>query len=125
MKKIFLTAAIAAALTGCAVPQPVTVTKYKNIVAVAPKSYTGHCAMPKPPAKQAYVQASKDERITMLLKANSALMKVIKDCNDRWDQLDIWDTKQLELFSNDPIAVFPGQAPAEPAQGASSAAPSK
>jgi hypothetical protein len=125
MKKILLVAVIATALTGCAAPVPTAVTKYQNVVAVPPKSYMGHCGMPKPPSKDAYIHASKDERITMLLKANSALMKVIKDCNDRLDQIDIWGEKQLQLYSNDPIAVFPGQAPATPAQGASSVAPSK
>jgi len=125
MKKNLLIVAAIVALAGCAAQPPVTVTKYQNVVAVVPKSYTGHCAMPKPPTKDTYVRASKDERINMLLKANGSLMKVIKDCNDRWDQVDIWNEKELQLFSNDPIAVFPGQAPAAPAQGASSAVPNK
>lgn len=135
MKRILVIGAGAigmAILAGCgSAPTPTPVFKYQNVVAVIPKSYTGHCSMPKPPAKQAYIKASKDDRITLLLKANSALMKVIKDCDDRWDQVDLWNARQLQIYSTDPSAVFPGMTPTPtavpsiPPQGASEVAPTK
>jgi hypothetical protein len=126
MNKLWIAAALVAALTGCATSQtPVPITKYQNVVLVLPKSYTGHCGLPKPPDKKAYINATKDERINLLLKANSALMTSIKTCNDRWDQVDIWNDEQLKLYQDDPTAIFPGQAPASAAQGASAPASSK
>ncbi len=123
MKTIFLAASLAVLTAGCASTQTVPIYKNQNVVTLLPKSYTGHCVVrTTPPNKQAFVKASKDERIQMLLDEAAALLVDIKTCNDRWDQVDIWNASQLAIYGNDPTAIYPGQGPATP-QGASAAAP--
>lgn len=125
MKKLLLASVLGLILTGCANNQPVPIYKYQNVVTVLPKSYTGHCVVKtQPPDKDAFVKATQAERINMLLKSNAGLLVDIQTCDNRWDQVDIWNSAQLKIYGNDPTAVFPGQMPAG-AQGASAVAPSK
>lgn len=125
MKKLLLASIVPLALMGCAPNPVVPIYKYQNVVTVLPKSYTGHCVVKtQPPAKEAFVKASKDERINMLLKSTAGLLVDIQTCDNRWDQVDIWNSAQLKIYGNDPTAVFPGQTPPA-AQGASAVAPSK
>lgn len=119
MKRLAMLTMISA-LVGCASQPQVPIYKYQNVVSVAPKSYTGHCVVKtQPPDKLAYVSATKDARIKMLLDMNAGLLVDIQTCDNRWDQLDIWNASQLQIYGNDPTAVFPGQAPASAAVAAS------
>lgn len=125
MKKLLLASLAAFALVGCAHTDPVPIYKYQNVVTVLPKSYTGHCVVKaQPPAKDAFVNATKDERVKMLLAFNAGLLVDIQTCDNRWDQVDIWNSAQLKIYGNDPTAVFPGQTPSA-AQGASAVVPGK
>lgn len=117
MKKLLLASAAVLALVGCAQPQPVPIYKYQNVVTVLPKSYTGHCVVKTlPPNKEKFVAATKDERIKMLLDSNAGLLVDIQTCDNRWDQVDIWNAAQLKIYGNDPTAIYPGQAPVAPSK---------
>lgn len=113
MKKYLSIISMALVLSACAQPT-VPIVDYKNILVTLPKSYMGHCKVVAPPDRESFVEASKDDRVTMLIGMNAALMNSIKDCNDRWDVADTWQEKALTQYANSKNTSFVGQSPDAP-----------
>jgi hypothetical protein len=121
MKRMLIGVLTALTLGACASPPQPPVFKYQNNVVTLPKMFIAHCKASPPPAKAAYVAATHEEREKMLSDALALNYVNIKNCNDRLDEADTWQTKALAQFSDDKSAVFFGLTP----NAASAATPTK
>lgn len=89
-------------LTGCGAlqPKPAVVTT-RNIFIAPSAALTKDCAITAPPAKDAYLRASDDERRQLLEKYSIALLGDLKSCNGQWATFRAWVDAQQQIYAKD------------------------
>lgn len=102
--KLLLIALTAFALVGCGTtkqaPEPEIVYKTRLVQANVPSNLVVNTAVPIPPQKQQYLEASDKEKESMLVDYANNLLKALAEANLTIDSIRSWSDNASKIFKN-------------------------